>query len=251
MPSAHAPRPRAIDVRNLRHFDPARLNGFTRVLGWPDAPYAVEKRIGRGRLIAIADAAPLQNQQLDRADHVLLAIDLARAYGSPLFDERCHGMQPEVSLASALGWARAWLLAAGLGLCALLALWHLRSVPASTLARAPALDPGLAGFVDSLAVLYARKAPRDAAAVYRAYLHGVRFRLRQQLYGARGGSDELLAHRLQRELGGEPELLASLQGQRAPQSERELRACVRELERSVAVLAGLVRHPSERARTPA
>ena len=70
------------------------------------------------------------------------------------------------------------------------------SVPASSIARLPGLDPGLESFVDSLALLYSRKAPRDAGAVYRAYLHGVRFRMRQLLYGARGGSEQLLGPRL-------------------------------------------------------
>ena len=237
VPSALAPHPRAIDVPALRHFAPEQLGGFERVAGTAAEPFVVEKKLGAGRLIAIADVTPLQNQHLDRADHALLAADLARAYGWPLLDERCHGLLPDVSLASALGWPRSALLVAALGLCALLALWHLRSVPAATLVHEAGLDPGLGSFVDSLAVLYARKAPRDAAAVYRAYLHGVRFRLRQQLYGARGGSDEQLSPRLQRELSAEPELLAALQGKREPRDERALRDCARELERSIAVLA--------------
>ncbi|HMI94638.1 MAG TPA: DUF4350 domain-containing protein [Polyangiales bacterium] len=237
LPSTLGPQRRVLELTNERHFDPNALGAFTRVLGAADAPFALQKRIGRGRLIAIADATPLQNQQLDRGDHALLALDLARAYGPPLFDERCHGLLPNASLSAALGMERSLLIAIGLGLCALLALWHLRSVPAATLARELGLDPGLQSFVDSLAVLYGRKAPRDAAAVYRAYLHGVRFRLRHQLYGARGGSDELLGQRLQRELGTEPELLACLQGRSIPRDERELQVAVRDLERSAAVLA--------------
>jgi len=251
LPSTLGPQWRALEAPGLRHFDPNALGDFERVLGQPNAPFALQKRLGKGRLIAVADATPLQNQYLDRADHASLALDLARAFGPPLFDERCHGLLPNASLSAALGMERSWLIAIGLGLCALLALWHLRSVPAATLARESGLEPGLEhgvdrgvqpglqSFVDSLAVLYGRKAPRDAAAVYRAYLHGVRFRLRHQLYGARGGSDQLLSQRLLRELGAEPALLARLQGQSAPRNERELQVAIRDLERSAAVLAAL------------
>jgi hypothetical protein len=237
LPSALGAQLRAIEVPDLRHFAPDSLGDFTRVLGSAQAPFALQKPLGKGRLVVVADATPLQNEHLDRADHASLALDLARAFGPPLFDERCHGLLPNASLGAALGVERASLIALGLGLCALLALWHLRSVPAATLVHESGLDPGLQSFVDSLAVLYGRKAPRDAAAVYRAYLHGVRFRLRHKLYGARGGSDVLLRQRLRRELSDQPALLARFEDAGAPRDERELHAAIRDLERSVALLS--------------
>jgi hypothetical protein len=237
LPSTLGPQRRALEVPDLQHFAPDTLGHFARVLGTVDAPFALRKQLGKGHLVVVADATPLQNEHLDRADHASLALDLARAFGPPLFDERCHGLLPNASLGAALGVERSWLIALGLGLCALLALWHLRSVPATTLAHEAGLDPGLQSFVDSLAVLYGRRAPRDAGAVYRAYLHGVRFRLRHQLYGARGGSDALLGQRLRRELGARPALLAHFEGASPPRDERELHAAIRDLERSVAVLA--------------
>ena len=237
VPSTLARQLRAIEIEGLRNFAPELPAGFERVLGTPDAPFAVRKQIGKGRLLAVADARPFANKALDGADHANLAVDLARAFGTPIFDERCHGLLPERSLSSALGRRRLLLLAFGLGLCLLLALWHLRSVPASSIARLPGLDPGLESFVDSLALLYSRKAPRDAGAVYRAYLHGVRFRMRQQLYGARGGSELLLGQRLERDFAQQPELLARLNGQRTPRNERELLVAARTLERAVASLS--------------
>ena len=61
--------------------------------------------------------------------------------------------------------------------------------------------------------------------------------MRQQLYGARGGSELLLGQRLERDFAQQPELLARLNGERTPRNERELLATARSLEHAVAALS--------------
>jgi hypothetical protein len=209
----------------------AQADGWETVLQVGDDSFALLKPVGNGHLLVVADAAPFSNDALDDGDHVLLAVDLARGFGPPRFDERCHGMLGDPSLRSALGARRIALLAACLGLLAALWLWQQRSVPAAELARPELPDPSLARFVDSLAFLYAKKAPRHAAAAYRAYLHGLRHRLRRALYGRGRGSDELLSRRLARELTDDARLLQALEGRAAPADVAQFETVVRAMER--------------------
>ena len=195
------------------------------------APFALLRRYGAGHLVAVADAEPFTNGQLAEADHARLAVELARAFGAPLFDERGHGLQSDASLASALGSARLALLAAGFGLLALVALWFARRVPRAALESSPLPNPNLGQFVDALATAYARKGSREASAAFAAYVHGFRQRLRKALYGRGRGSDELLAQRLARDLADDPALLAQLQGEAKVGSTAELERAVRDLER--------------------
>jgi hypothetical protein len=209
----------------------APADGWEAVLQVGSEPFALFKPLGSGHVLVIADAGPFSNDALDDGDHVLLAVDLARAFGAPRFDERCHGMFGDATLASALGARRIGLLAACLGLLAALFLWQQRSVPPAELGRPELPDPSLARFVDSLALLYDRKARAHAAAAYRAYLHGLRHRLRRALYGRGRGSDELLSRRLARELVDDEPLRDALEGRAAPAGVAQLETVVRAMER--------------------
>lgn len=195
------------------------------------APFALLERVGMGHVIALADARPFRNQELALADHSLLVADLARAFGAPRFDERSHGLGSEVGLARALGLGRLSLLLAGFVLLAGVWAWHARSVPGPAIEPDLAIDPNLARFVESLTVLYGRKGRSDAAAVYRAYVHGFRHRLRRAVYGRGRGSDALLSDKLARELRDDVELRAWLEGQSPPRTTAELERAVQRMER--------------------
>ena len=224
---------RRLELRGLRGF--AAADGVKTLLATADGEgVVVSKAFGKGQLIAVSDARLFDNQHLDMAEHSTLALDLARAYGAPLFDERCHGLVDEASLLDAIGAGRLALLAFGFGLWGLTVVYARRGVPVSELPARAEILPGLASFVDPLALLYSRSASRHAAAAYRAYTNGLRFRLRRSLFGPRGGSDALLDHRLAHELARAADLLAELRGQRAPRSQRELEAAARRMERYLA-----------------
>ena len=62
-----------------------------------------------GRIIAIADENFLRNEHLADADASLVLIDLARAFGAPVFDEYSHGLAPPSSLTFAVLDSRAIL----------------------------------------------------------------------------------------------------------------------------------------------
>jgi hypothetical protein len=51
------------------------------------APLVIERRLGTGRLVAIADASFLTNAELGRGDAAPLAAELAGAWGPPAFDD--------------------------------------------------------------------------------------------------------------------------------------------------------------------
>src|SRR5207237_9769608 len=77
-------------------------------------------RAGRGRVALLADASPLQNRLLARADDAELG--LALAGGRPVaFVESVHGYGRATGVAAI---PHSWLVAfAGLGLAALLLIW--------------------------------------------------------------------------------------------------------------------------------
>lgn len=105
---------------------------------------------GEGRAALLADASPLQNRFLDRADNAALALGLAGAPGRPVaFLESVHGFGPASGLAAL---PRRWQAAlAGLGLAAL--VWvaaHVRRLgPAQE--PDPTLVPPRGAYVAALA----------------------------------------------------------------------------------------------------
>jgi hypothetical protein len=75
------------------------------------------RRLGRGRLDLLADASPVENGLLDRADDAQLALDLAGPPGTTVvFAEALHGYTAASGLAAFPG--RWWVAIAGLALAA-------------------------------------------------------------------------------------------------------------------------------------
>ena len=91
----------------------------TPLIAYPDGESLVlARRDGRGEILLVADASPLQNQLLAQADNAQLALELAGPPSRPLvFAESVHGYGPSTGLAALpTGWkiALAGLLLAGL-----------------------------------------------------------------------------------------------------------------------------------------
>jgi len=193
-----------------------------------DRPFVIEQRLGAGRIVAVADAAFLRNEFLDRADAAPLAMDLARAYGAPLLDERAHGLRAEDSAFAYLARSPAWPLFAGLAVLALLVGWRGSAVPPLVARAAPAPAPTLEAFVDSLATLYART--RDHARVLSRYRELTADRLRR----AAGLPPETplaaIAERLRRDARVDPAALRVLLDGAPVRSEADLRRAARALD---------------------
>jgi len=224
--------PRWLDLPRLLHFGDSTDKNASRVIMTVDGKaFALEMDLGKngGRLIAIADSAFLRNETLGEADASLLVADLAHAYGSPIIDERSHGLSAPSSLPLAVLDSRA-LLPIIMGLIlAILWVFAQRQWPRRSLdddAELPA--PSIAGFVDSLAILYARAS--DPPAAFRAYRAGFLRRLRRQL-GLRGDyPEDALLQRLMRDRSlGEDTRHWMLSGD-LPNDNRRLVIAVRAIE---------------------
>lgn len=124
-------------------------------------PVLLAERLGRGEILLLADASPLQNGYLSAADNAQLALQLAGGARRPLvFVESVHGFGASRGLAALpLGFKVALV---GLGLAGL--LWVLsrgrRLGPPDEL---PSLQqPGRAAYVHALALLLRRTGgPRE------------------------------------------------------------------------------------------
>ena len=126
------------------------------VAGQGAAPFALERDLGEGRLVVVADAGFLRNARLDALDAAPLALDLVRAYGAPYLDEREHGFVPESSAARYLVRSAALPVFLGLALLGALVAWRGSAWPARRVAEFDPETPTLETFVDSMATLYAR-----------------------------------------------------------------------------------------------
>ena len=226
---------RWIDVPELLHFAASKEKNAPATprvaLTVNGKPFALEMHLGKngGRLIAIADDVFLRNEHLADADASLLVADLARAYGAPVFDEHSHGLSAPSSLTLAILDSRAILpIAMGL-LVATLWVFSRREWPRRSLDDDSDLPaPSIAGFVDSLSILYARAG--DPAAVFRAYRGGFLRRLRRQLGLRADYPDDLLLNRLARDRSMPDETRHWLLANDAPAEQRHLVIAVRALE---------------------
>ena len=141
--------------------------------------------VGRGRLALLADASPLQNRLLARADDAKLGLSLAGPPSRPVtFVESVHGY----GRASGLGAIpTSWRFAlGGLVLAALVLMWSRgrRLGPAEELERP--LPPPRREYVDALAGLLERS--RNPAAAIEPLQAELRRRVER--HGAAGLSDE-------------------------------------------------------------
>lgn len=155
-------RPRLLAPPDLATF--ADGGDWTVIATAAERPFALERTVGAGRLVVLADAGFLSNSWLDRADAAPLAMDLVRAFGPPLLDEHEHGHGKAGALEKLTASPAAGVFAGLLLLGAAFAWWG-AALPPRTAAGAEAPAPTLADYVDSLAVLYARSGDHAAAAV--------------------------------------------------------------------------------------
>ncbi len=219
--------PRRLQGPRLRRF---LGDGGLRVRARVDgAPFVLEKRVGAGRLVVVADGRFLTNAWLDRADAAPLALDLVRAFGVPAFDERSHGLRREQRALVYLAGSPALPVFGGLVALGLLALWRGSALPRRAVAEADPGAPELERFVDSLATLYARS--RDHAQVARRYRELSVARLRRRL----GLPPETPARAVVERLRGEgrvaPADLSLLEAEDAPvRGAAELRGLARRLD---------------------
>jgi hypothetical protein len=123
--------------------------------------------VGRGRIVVLADASPLQNRGLARADNAAFALALATPGQTVTFLETVHGYGAATGLAALPPGARWGLL--GLLLAGLAFAWsHARRIgPPQDVERA--LPPPRADYVDALAASLARTGrPAEVARPLRA-----------------------------------------------------------------------------------
>ena len=223
---------RKLPITDLLRFKPAAKAGghHPRVLLTADgAPFALELKVGSGRLIAVADNAFLRNANLGAGDASAIVVDLAVAFGPPSFDEWSHGFAPPGSIVTMLLSSRA-IFPLFIALVAALA-WILEqhSWPRRELDEAgdqPA--PSVAAFIDSLGVLYSRTA--DPAAALRAYRSGFIRRMRRQISPGAELSEEAVLLRLARDRALPAETRPWLIDAAAPASQAELVSAVRAIE---------------------
>jgi hypothetical protein len=132
----------------------------------PLGSLVLEKPVGRGRVVLLADTSPLQNRLLGQADNAALALALG-GKGPLTFVESVHGYGPQRGLAAIparFGWALIFLLLAAL---TFMVARGRRLGPAEPERRE--LPPPRRAYVDALAATTARgKAREDAVAPVRA-----------------------------------------------------------------------------------
>jgi hypothetical protein len=186
------PEPRGLGEIPLQFFE--WREGFDVLSEDPQGrPFVVSRSLGAGRLVLVATAQPLTNQWLDHWDASLFVVDLARALGPPLIDEREHGLLPAPSAIPYLLESSALPALAGTLLLALLAVWWGRATPASGIEQDVAPPPSLEGFVASIATLYA--GTRDHQEALRAYQEFALSQLRRAYRLAPDASTESVCER--------------------------------------------------------
>jgi hypothetical protein len=200
-----APQPDAEVVRGLTPAPrqvtaPQGLHWFVDAGDWQmrarigDHPFVLERPVGAGRLIVVADATFVTNAVLDHADNALLAIDLVKAYGVPLIDEREHGLRGIDNPLAYLVRSPAALLLLGMLLLGSMYAWAGQLVPPRQLDEVDSAPPTLAAFIDSLASLY--RMSRDHGRVAQAYRDYTLARLRRHFGFAHDVSDDAVLQRL-------------------------------------------------------
>jgi hypothetical protein len=176
--------------------DPERLDGWQPL--WVEAddftPFALERRLGAGRLIVVADARVLTNGRLGKLDAAPFVFDWVEDLGVPWIDEHHHGVVPESGTFRYLASSPAW--AAGLGLMGLglLVLWRGQAWPRRRVDEVDPAAPTLVAFVDSVARLYSDA--KDHQQVFERYRALSLERIRRALGLAPGTPAELLLERL-------------------------------------------------------
>ena len=220
------PRARTIEGPGLLTFAGAG-DWKIRALGG-ERPLVLERALGAGRIVAVADATVLRNQWVDRADAAPLVVDLVQAFGVPRFHEGDQGPRVRRSAVAYLATSPALLVFCGLALTGVLFAWQGNLVPPRTLSGPETDTPGLGAFVDSLAALYA--GTRDHARVLERYRELAAARLRRHFGMPPETPVGVLAERLARDRRLAPGTLRLLVEGAPVAGERGLRDAVRALD---------------------
>jgi Domain of unknown function (DUF4350) len=227
---------RRLDVPNLLHFDTVPKNAQVQLRA-DNAPFALERVVGKGRLIAIADGGFLRNQYLGDADNSLLFIDLMRHFEKIKFDEYSHGMVEDITLSSAIMDSQAIF---PIGIALMLAImwilaqqkWPARLTADDLELPSPSIEP----FVVSLGVLYSRSS--DSEAAFRAYRNGFLNRLRLKMMPIGATNEEVMLQRVASDRALSVETGRWLLGPSVPRNNLELLQAVRAIEAYGAIANG-------------
>ena len=130
-------------------------------------PLALERKLGEGRLIVIADARIVSNDRLGHVDSAPFVFDWVRDEGRPWIDEHAHGVVPENGTFRYLAGSPAWAAGLGLLVLGLLVVWRGNAWPTRSVAEFDPDSPTLSTFVDSVARLYSGS--HDYAQVFDRY----------------------------------------------------------------------------------
>lgn len=189
--------------------------------------FVIERHLGAGRLIGVADARVLSNRWMSEHEPALFAADLARELGLRWFEEYSHGLRQRRSLIAALGWERVSLLL----LCTMTLLGTLlsrsRLWPARELQESAGPAPTLVQFVESVSFLLYKRGRRSPALVLQAYREGFLRRLRGQ---HRGYDRQHWIDRVAADPRLDEEARRWLLRQESPRNWHELEGAVRALE---------------------
>jgi hypothetical protein len=167
-------------------------------------PLALERTIGEGRLVVIADARILSNGRLARMDSAPFVFDWVRDYGPPWIDEHAHGVVPEAGTFRYLARSPAWATGLGLLVLGALVVWRGNAWPTRVVEEFDPDAPTLAAYVDSVARLYS--GTRDHARVFERYRAVCLDRIRRALGLAPGTGVEIILASLRMRAQNWPEL---------------------------------------------
>lgn len=231
---AALPRSRELRMRPLHHFDASTAEieelGFQVVVRLGEEPFALERRVGRGRLVVLADAGFLLNRWLDAGDAAPLALDLVRGYGAPRFDERSHGHSDSPDTIAYVAGSPARPVFLGLATLGLLLWAHGSALPRRRVREHDPAAPALEPFVDALAGLYAGSG--DHARLAERYREVSLARIRRHYSMPSDLPDGRILARLEREKRLDSDGLAWLApgGAHPVTSAKELRAATARLD---------------------
>ena len=199
-------------------------------------PFALERRLGSGRLVLVSDATFLHNRWLPREDAAPLALDLVRAYGVPRIDERAHGVSPPRSALRTL--ARSWAAPffVGLALAGALFAWFGAALPRRRVGDAEPPAPTLGDYVASLASYYG--ASREYGRILARYRELTTRRLRRALALPPDTPPARVAQRASRSGRAPTEAEALLANGEGVRDAREFARAVQRLDELVRRVAG-------------
>lgn len=176
----------------------ADAGGALPVLAGDGGILAVVAPVGQGRLIALADASPLQNRLLARADNAALALAAAGGSDRPvLFAEAQHGYGRGTGVGAIPARWR-WAVAGGF-LAAVVWMWSRgrRLGPPDEVERVE--PPARREYVEAMAAALART--RQPAVAMAPLQERARRRLAERTGLPPGASDEVLRHAAVQQLG--------------------------------------------------